>query len=159
MEILEPLPEPRETSTALAREEEHRAAGSPSTRPRWTKTRGSMSSTKARHQQRHTTTIENNTQPTIRTRPGHLESSRSMDFSPEQWIGWNCRGLCLCVSCRERVQGKGIHLRSWARDCYREERSELWSLYEEPGENGAAVTTAAQPFARPSPRSLPAVSR
>jgi hypothetical protein len=35
-EILEPLPEPRETSTAPAREEEHRAVGSPSTRPRWT---------------------------------------------------------------------------------------------------------------------------
>jgi hypothetical protein len=32
-EILEPLPEPRETS---AREDEHRAAGSPNTRPRWT---------------------------------------------------------------------------------------------------------------------------
>ena len=35
-EILEPLPEPRETSTAPAREDEHRAAESPSTRPRWT---------------------------------------------------------------------------------------------------------------------------
>jgi hypothetical protein len=35
-EILEPLPEPRETSTAPAREDEHRAAGSPGTRPRWT---------------------------------------------------------------------------------------------------------------------------
>jgi hypothetical protein len=38
-EILEPLPEPRETSTAPAREEEHHAVGSPSTRPRWTKIR------------------------------------------------------------------------------------------------------------------------
>jgi hypothetical protein len=37
--ILEPLPEPKETSTAPAREEEHRAAGSPSTRPQWTKIR------------------------------------------------------------------------------------------------------------------------
>jgi hypothetical protein len=158
-EILEPLPEPRDTSTAPAREEEHRAAGSPSTRPWWTRTRGSMSNTKAQHQQRHTTTIENNRQPMIRTRPGHPESSRSMDFSPEQWIGWNCRDLCLCVSCRERVQGNGLHLRNWARDCYREERSELRSLYEEAGENGAAVTAAAQPFARQSPCSLPAVSR
>ena len=35
-EILEPLLRPWETSTAPAREEEHRAAGSPSTRPRWT---------------------------------------------------------------------------------------------------------------------------
>jgi hypothetical protein len=35
-EILEPLPEPRESSTAPAREEEYRAAGSSSTRPRWT---------------------------------------------------------------------------------------------------------------------------
>jgi hypothetical protein len=40
-EILEPLPEPRETSTTPAREEEHRAVGSPSTRPRWTETRQS----------------------------------------------------------------------------------------------------------------------
>jgi hypothetical protein len=40
-EILEPLPEPRETSTAPAREDEHRAAGSPNTRPRWTETRQS----------------------------------------------------------------------------------------------------------------------
>jgi hypothetical protein len=38
-EILEPLPEPRETSTAPAREDEHRAAGSPSTRPRRTEIR------------------------------------------------------------------------------------------------------------------------
>ena len=38
-EILEPLPEPRETSTAPAREDEHRAAGSSSTRPRWTEIR------------------------------------------------------------------------------------------------------------------------
>jgi hypothetical protein len=38
-EILEPLPEPRETSTAPAREDEHRAAGSPGTRPRWTEIR------------------------------------------------------------------------------------------------------------------------
>jgi hypothetical protein len=35
-EILEPLPEPRETSTAPAREAEHRAAESSGTRPRWT---------------------------------------------------------------------------------------------------------------------------
>jgi hypothetical protein len=41
-EILEPLPEPRETSTAPAREEEHRAAGSPSTRPRLTAIRGTQ---------------------------------------------------------------------------------------------------------------------
>jgi hypothetical protein len=38
-EILEPLPKPRETSTAPAREDEHRAAGSPGTRPRWTEIR------------------------------------------------------------------------------------------------------------------------
>ena len=41
-EILEPLPEPRETSSAPAREEEHRAAGSPSTRPRLTAIRGTQ---------------------------------------------------------------------------------------------------------------------
>jgi hypothetical protein len=35
-EILEPLLRPWETSTTPAREEEHRAAGSPNTRPRWT---------------------------------------------------------------------------------------------------------------------------
>jgi hypothetical protein len=35
-EILEPLPEPRETSTAPAREAEHRATESSGTRPRWT---------------------------------------------------------------------------------------------------------------------------
>jgi hypothetical protein len=35
-EILESLPESRETSTAPAREEEHHAAGSSSTRTRWT---------------------------------------------------------------------------------------------------------------------------
>jgi hypothetical protein len=49
-EILEPLLERRETSTTPAREEEHRAAGSPSTRPRWTVSRQS-----ARH---HTGTQE-----------------------------------------------------------------------------------------------------
>jgi hypothetical protein len=153
-EILEPLPEPRETSTAPAREEEHRAAGSPSTRPRWTETRESTSSTKARHQQHHTTTTENNRQPTIRTRPGHPESSRSKDFSPEQWIGWNRRALCFCVSLFKRVQGKGIHLRSRTRDCYREEGSDLQSWNEEARENGAAVAAAAQPFSRPSARPL-----
>jgi hypothetical protein len=109
-EILEPLPEPRETSTAPAREEKHRAAGSPSTRPRWTETRESTSSTKARHQQHHTTTTENNRQPTIRTRPGHPESSRSKDFLPEQWIGWNRRALCFCVSLREST-GEGDPLK------------------------------------------------
>jgi hypothetical protein len=109
-EILEPLPEPRETSTAPAREEEHRAAGSPSTRPRWTETRESTSSTKARHQQHHTTTTENNRRPTIRTRPGHPESSRSKDFLPKQWIGWNHRALYLCVSFRERA-GEGDPLK------------------------------------------------
>jgi hypothetical protein len=130
-EIQEPLPDPRETYTAPAREEEHRAAGSPSTRPRWTETRESTSSTKGRHQHHHTTTTENNTQPTIRTRPGHPESSRSKDFSPEHWIEWNRRALCLYVSLRDRVQGKGIHLRSQGRVCYREEGRELRSLNEE----------------------------
>jgi hypothetical protein len=36
MEILEPLLKPWETSTTPAREDEHRAEGSPDTRPRWT---------------------------------------------------------------------------------------------------------------------------
>jgi hypothetical protein len=157
-QILEPLSEPRETSTAPAREEEHHAAGSPSNRPRWTETRESTSSTKARRQQHHTTTTENNRQPMIRTRPGHPESSRSKDFLPEQWIGWNRRALSLCVSLRERVQGKGIHLRSRARECYREEGSDLRSWNEEARENGAAVTAAAQPFTHPPARCLSAVS-
>jgi hypothetical protein len=59
-EILEPLREPKETSTTPAREEKHRAAGSPSTRPRWTETRESTSITKAR-------SINNTTPPPPRT--------------------------------------------------------------------------------------------
>jgi hypothetical protein len=157
MEILESLPEPRETSTVPAREEEHRAAESPSTRPRWTETRESTSSTKARHQQHHTTTTENNRQLTKRTRPGHPESSRSKDFSPEQWIGWNRRALCLCVSLGERVQGKGTHLRSWGRVCYREEERELRSLNEE-AERTELRLPLPPTSARPPAPSLSAVS-
>jgi hypothetical protein len=39
IEILEPLLRPWETSATPEREEEHRAVGSPSTRPRWTEIR------------------------------------------------------------------------------------------------------------------------
>jgi hypothetical protein len=54
-EILEPLLEPRETSTIPDREEEHRVAGSSSTRPRWTDIREEpQHHTNARFQQQST---------------------------------------------------------------------------------------------------------
>jgi hypothetical protein len=58
-EILEPLLRSWETSTAPAREEEHRAAGSPNTRPRWTTIRAN----RAPHRRTRKATERKQTKP------------------------------------------------------------------------------------------------
>jgi hypothetical protein len=87
-EILEPLPEPRETSTAPAREEEHRAAGSPSTRLWWTIIRRTTPHTRtsgALEHRRNALHTSSTTSTFFQSPPANQTQERQDQMDPCDW--------------------------------------------------------------------------